>query len=99
VLREEEELDKIRPELDGEQIMRILGLTQGPLVGKAWNYLLELRLAEGMVGPERATQELLRWASAEGLRPAADASAAGRSAGDGSADDPSPDDGPPADSQ
>jgi poly(A) polymerase len=67
VLREEEELDKIRPELDGEQIMRILGLKPGPLVGKAWNYLLELRLSEGMVGQERATQELLRWAAAEGL--------------------------------
>jgi poly(A) polymerase len=99
VLREEEELDRIRPELDGEQIMRILGLTPGPLVGKAWNYLLELRLSEGMVGPERATQELLRWASAEGLRPAADASADDGSAEDGSADDPSPDDRPPADSQ
>jgi poly(A) polymerase len=67
VLREQEELDKIRPELDGEQIMRILGLQPGPLVGQAWNYLLELRLSEGMVGQERATQELLRWAAAEGL--------------------------------
>ena len=99
VLREEEELDRIRPELDGEQIMRILGLKPGPLVGKAWNFLLEFRLSEGMVGPERATQELLRWASAEGLRPAADASADDGSAEDGSADDPSPDDRPPADSQ
>jgi poly(A) polymerase len=68
VLREEEELDKIRPDLDGEEIMRILGLKPGPLVGKAWNYLLELRLSEGPLGAERATEELLRWASAEGLR-------------------------------
>jgi poly(A) polymerase len=67
VLREQEELDKIRPELDGEQIMRILGLKPGPLVGKAWNYLLELRLSEGMVGEERATAELLAWAEREGL--------------------------------
>jgi poly(A) polymerase len=67
VLREEEELDKIRPELDGEQIMRILGLTPGPLVGKAWNYMLELRLSEGMIGQERATAELLAWAEREGL--------------------------------
>jgi poly(A) polymerase len=103
VLREEEELDRIRPELDGEQIMRILGLTPGPLVGKAWNYLLELRLSEGMVGPERATQELLRWASAEGLRPAADTSAdpprTDPPRTDPPTTDPSPDDGPPADSQ
>jgi poly(A) polymerase len=67
VLREEEELDKIRPDLDGVEIMRILGLKPGPLVGKAWNYLLELRLSEGPLGTERATEELLRWAVAEGL--------------------------------
>jgi poly(A) polymerase len=67
VLRAEEELDRIRPELDGEQIMRILGIKPGPLVGKAWNYLLELRLSEGMVGEERATAELLAWAEQEGL--------------------------------
>jgi poly(A) polymerase len=93
VLREEEELDRIRPELDGEEIMRILGLTPGPLVGKAWNFLLELRLSEGLLGRERATQELLRWASAEGLRPADDASP-----GDASAAEPPAED-PPADSQ
>ena len=67
VLREQEELDKIRPELDGEQIMRILGLRPGPLVGKAWNFLLELRLSEGVIGAERATAELLAWAEREGL--------------------------------
>jgi len=69
VLREQEELDKIRPELDGGEIMRILGLTPGPLVGKAWNYLLELRLSEGVVGTERATAELLAWAAREGIEP------------------------------
>ena len=67
VLREQEELDKIRPELDGDEIMRILGLTPGPLVGKAWNYLLELRLAEGVLGRDRATAELLAWAAREGI--------------------------------
>jgi poly(A) polymerase len=71
VLREREELDKIRPDLDGEKIMALLGLKPGPLVGKAWNYLLELRLSEGPLGTERATQELLRWASAEGIEPPA----------------------------
>jgi poly(A) polymerase len=67
VLREQEELDKIRPELDGGEIMRILGLTPGPLVGKAWNYLLELRLSEGVLGRERVTAELLAWAGREGI--------------------------------
>ena len=67
VLREQEELDKIRPELDGGEIMRILGLPPGPLVGKAWNHLLELRLSEGVVGRERATAELLAWAEREGI--------------------------------
>ncbi|WP_300606050.1 CCA tRNA nucleotidyltransferase [Trebonia sp.] len=71
-LREQEELDKIRPELDGDEIMALLGLAPGPLVGKAWNFLLELRLEEGSLGKERATQELLRWASSMGLRAAAD---------------------------
>lgn len=71
VLREQEELDKIRPELDGERIMRILDIKPGPLVGKAWNYLLELRLSEGMVGEERATAELLAWAAREGIEPSA----------------------------
>jgi len=70
VLREQEELDRIRPELDGTEIMRVLGLKPGPLVGKAWNYLLEVRLEQGELGRERATQELLRWAEANGLRPA-----------------------------
>jgi poly(A) polymerase len=69
VLREQEELDKIRPDLDGGQIMRILGIKPGPLVGKAWNYLLELRLEQGELGAERATAELLAWAAREGIGP------------------------------
>ena len=44
----------------------------GPLVGQAWNFLLELRLSEGVVGPERATAELLAWAAREGIAPPAD---------------------------
>jgi poly(A) polymerase len=67
VLREQEELDRIRPELDGGEIMRILGLAPGPLVGKAWNHLLEVRLSEGVIGRERATAELLAWAAGEGI--------------------------------
>ena len=69
VLREREELDKIRPELDGDEIMSVLGLKPGPLVGKAWNYLLELRLERGSLGKERVTAELLRWAAREGISP------------------------------
>jgi len=69
VLREQEELDKIRPELDGAQIMQILGLAPGPLVGQAWKFLLELRLSEGVVGQQRATEELLGWAAREGIVP------------------------------
>lgn len=67
VLREQEELDKIRPELDGGEIMSILGLEPGPLVGKARNHLLELRLEHGELGRERVTQELLAWAEREGV--------------------------------
>jgi poly(A) polymerase len=66
-LAEREELASIRPDLDGDEIMRILGIPPGPLVGKARTYLLDLRLEHGPLGAERATQELLDWAAAEGL--------------------------------
>jgi poly(A) polymerase len=69
VLREQEELDSIRPELDGDDIMRILGIKPGPLVGKAWNYLLEVRLEQGELGTERVTAELVAWAVREGIVP------------------------------
>ena len=68
-LREAEELDKIRPELDGGEIMSILGLKPGPLVGKAWNHLLEVRLEHGELGRERVTAELLAWAADQGISP------------------------------
>ncbi|MGD0240349.1 MAG: CCA tRNA nucleotidyltransferase [Streptosporangiaceae bacterium] len=73
----QEELGKFRPELDGDEIMRILGVPPGPVVGKAWAFLLELRMAEGEVGRERAVQELLRWAAAEGIVPPPAAPGAG----------------------
>jgi poly(A) polymerase len=66
-LAEREELASIRPDLDGHEIMRILGVDSGPLVGRARAYLLELRLERGPLGPEVATQELLRWAAGEGI--------------------------------
>jgi poly(A) polymerase len=68
-LSEQEELARIRPELDGNEIMRVLGVPPGPVVGKAYNFLLELRIAEGELGRERAVQELVRWAAAAGIIP------------------------------
>jgi len=61
VLAEEEELASLRPDLDGRQIMDLLSLPPGPLVGKAYSYLLELRIEEGPLGPERAEQALRAW--------------------------------------
>jgi poly(A) polymerase len=66
-LSEQEELARLRPELDGNDIMRILGVPPGPVVGRAYNFLLELRITEGELGREQATQELLRWAEEEGI--------------------------------
>jgi poly(A) polymerase len=66
-LGEQEELSRLRPELDGNDIIRILGLAPGPLVGKAWNFLLELRITRGPIGREQAIQELLGWAALEGI--------------------------------
>jgi poly(A) polymerase len=60
-LRSEEELDAVRPDLDGNQIMAILGIPAGRDVGRAWAFLKELRLDQGPIGAEAATQELLRW--------------------------------------
>src|SRR3984893_5368647 len=66
-LSEQEELARLRPELDGNEIMRILGVPPGPVVGRAYDFLLELRIAEGELGRERVTQELLRWAGGAGI--------------------------------
>jgi len=60
-LAQEEELSKIRPDLDGQEIMKVLGIKPGPLVGKAYEHLLELRIEEGPLGKERAEMELLTW--------------------------------------
>lgn len=61
VLAEEEELAAVRPELDGQQIMQLLDLKPGPLVGEAYRYLLEVRLDEGPIGPDAARERLLEW--------------------------------------
>ncbi|ANF32170.1 CCA tRNA nucleotidyltransferase [Leifsonia xyli] len=60
-LKEQEELDAVRPDLDGEQVMSILGLRPGREVGQAMKFLLELRLDEGSLGEEEATRRLLAW--------------------------------------
>lgn len=60
-LGEEEELAAIRPDLDGEQIMAILGLKPGREVGEAYGFLLELRLEDGPLGTDEATARLRTW--------------------------------------
>ncbi|MEI8231177.1 MAG: CCA tRNA nucleotidyltransferase [Actinomycetes bacterium] len=60
-LAEQEELNAIRPDLSGEEIMEILGITPGPDVGQAYRYLLELRLDEGPLSEEEAKSRLLAW--------------------------------------
>ncbi|MEY2964219.1 MAG: CCA tRNA nucleotidyltransferase [Candidatus Nanopelagicales bacterium] len=60
-LSEQEELAAIRPDLDGNQIMQILGIPPGREVGAAYNHLLELRLDRGPLGPDEAERELRAW--------------------------------------
>jgi poly(A) polymerase len=60
-LRGEEELDAVRPDLDGNQIMEILAIPAGRDVGLAWKFLKELRLDRGPIGYDAAREELLRW--------------------------------------
>jgi len=60
-LAQEEELSKIRPDLDGAQVMSLLQLKPSADVGKALDFLMELRMEHGPLGEERATQELLQW--------------------------------------
>jgi poly(A) polymerase len=60
-LMEQEELLKIRPDLDGHAIMKLLGIPAGPKIGKAYDFLLELRLEHGPLGQERAEAELRKW--------------------------------------
>ncbi|MEF3114353.1 CCA tRNA nucleotidyltransferase [Streptomyces chrestomyceticus] len=60
-LQEQEELDSIRPDLDGNDIMQILGVAPGPAVGKAYKYLLELRLENGPMERDQAVAALQEW--------------------------------------
>ncbi len=60
-LSEQEQLAAIRPDLDGGQIMAILGIPPGPVVGEAYRFLLDLRLDRGPLGPEQAEEALRAW--------------------------------------
>jgi poly(A) polymerase len=61
ILREQEELDALRPDLTGNQVMDLLGIGPSPAVGKALAFLMELRLDEGPLGEEQASALLLAW--------------------------------------
>jgi poly(A) polymerase len=60
-LLEHEELKAVRPELDGNEIAAVLGIPPGPVLGRAYKYLLSVRLDEGVIGPEAAAERLRAW--------------------------------------
>jgi poly(A) polymerase len=60
-LAAKEDLARVRPDLDGNEIMATLGVSAGPQVGEAWRYLKELRLQRGPLSKEEARAELLAW--------------------------------------
>ena len=60
-LQQREELAAIRPDLDGNEVMSLLGVRPGPVVGEALDFLLDLRLDEGPLGKDEATRRLLAW--------------------------------------
>lgn len=64
-LQEQEELDSIRPDLDGNQIMEILGVGPGPAVGRAYKHMLELRLENGPMEHDEAVAALKEWWAAQ----------------------------------
>ncbi|MEX3743244.1 CCA tRNA nucleotidyltransferase [Mycolicibacterium porcinum] len=65
-LAAKEDLQWVRADLDGNEIMEILGIPAGPQVGEAWKYLKELRLDHGPLSREQAIDELLKWWNARG---------------------------------
>jgi poly(A) polymerase len=66
-IAEAEDLANVRPDLDGNEIMTLLGLPPGPLVGQAWRHLKELRLDRGPLSHDEAVAELRRWAEENGI--------------------------------
>ena len=65
-LQAEEDLARVRPDLDGNAIMELLGVPPGPVVGQAWRYLKELRLDRGPLDRDEAEAELFKWARDNG---------------------------------
>ena len=61
VLMEQEELSKIRPDLDGAEVMQLLSIKPGAEVGRALDFLMELRMDQGPLGKEKATELLMQW--------------------------------------
>ena len=68
-LAQAEELKRIRPELDGTQVMAYLGVPPGPIVGRAVDFLLDVRLDEGPIGEDAAYKRLDEWARTQGIEP------------------------------
>lgn len=66
-IAEEEDLARVRPDLDGNDIMTLLKIPAGPLVGKAWQHLKEKRLELGPLSRQEAENELFAWARQQGL--------------------------------
>lgn len=66
-LAAEEDLARVRPDLDGNAIMALLGVPPGPVVGQAWKHLKEVRLERGPLGRDEAEAELLRWSREQGI--------------------------------
>jgi poly(A) polymerase len=60
-LTEQEELAALRPELDGVQVMELLGVPAGPIVGAALEFLMEIRLEEGILGDDAIRQRVIVW--------------------------------------
>ena len=65
-LAAKEDLARVRPDLDGNEIMSILGIRGGPVVGEAWNHLKELRMERGPLEHDEAVAELQKWWNARG---------------------------------
>ncbi len=67
-LKAAEDLEKVRPDLDGNAIMEMLGVPPGPIVGQAWRHLKELRLDRGPLSHEEAEQALQEWWASRGQK-------------------------------
>ena len=60
-LNAKEELKKLRPELDGQQVMELLNVPAGPIVGAALEFLMDIRLEEGLIGDDAIRARLMTW--------------------------------------